>query len=79
MKHRTEIGARSFIGSNTLLVAPVRVGDEAMTASGTVVTKNVPDGDLAISRSTQENKPGRARKWMDMLRAKKARNAKGAK
>ncbi|MDE4133534.1 bifunctional UDP-N-acetylglucosamine diphosphorylase/glucosamine-1-phosphate N-acetyltransferase GlmU [Phaeobacter sp. QD34_3] len=78
MKHRTEIGARSFIGSNTLLVAPVRVGDEAMTASGTVVTKNVDDGDLAISRSAQENKPGRARKLMDMLRAKKARKAKGA-
>jgi bifunctional UDP-N-acetylglucosamine pyrophosphorylase/glucosamine-1-phosphate N-acetyltransferase len=77
MKHRTEIGARSFIGSNTLLVAPVRIGDEAMTASGTVVTKNVDDGDLAISRSAQENKPGRARKLMDMLRAKKARKAKG--
>lgn len=77
MKHWTEIGARSFIGSNTLLVAPVRIGDEAMTASGTVVTKNVDDGDLAISRSAQENKPGRARKLMDMLRAKKARKAKG--
>jgi bifunctional UDP-N-acetylglucosamine pyrophosphorylase/glucosamine-1-phosphate N-acetyltransferase len=79
MKHRTEIGARSFIGSNTLLVAPVRVGDEAMTASGTVVTKEVADGDLAIARSPQENKPGRARKLMDMLRAKKARKTKGAK
>ncbi len=79
MKHHTDIGARAFIGSNTLLVAPVRVGNEAMTASGTVVTKNVPDGDLAISRSPQENKPDRARKLMDMLRARKARKTEGYK
>ncbi|NSY37232.1 bifunctional UDP-N-acetylglucosamine diphosphorylase/glucosamine-1-phosphate N-acetyltransferase GlmU [Leisingera sp. ANG59] len=79
MKHRTEIGARAFIGSNTMLVAPVRVGNEAMTATGAVVTKNVEDGDLAIGRAEQTNKPGRARKLMDMLRAKKARLQKGAK
>ncbi|KIC18979.1 bifunctional UDP-N-acetylglucosamine diphosphorylase/glucosamine-1-phosphate N-acetyltransferase GlmU [Leisingera sp. ANG-DT] len=78
MKHRTEIGARAFIGSNTMLVAPVRVGNEAMTATGAVVTKNVEDGDLAIARAEQNNKPGRARKLMDMLRAKKARLQKGA-
>ncbi|WP_114962564.1 bifunctional UDP-N-acetylglucosamine diphosphorylase/glucosamine-1-phosphate N-acetyltransferase GlmU [Tritonibacter mobilis] len=77
MKHRTEIGARAFIGSNTCLVAPVKVGDEAMTATGTIVTKNVDDGDLAIARAQQTNKPGRARKLMDMLRAKKAAKAKG--
>ncbi|UWQ23544.1 bifunctional UDP-N-acetylglucosamine diphosphorylase/glucosamine-1-phosphate N-acetyltransferase GlmU [Leisingera aquaemixtae] len=79
MKHRTEIGARAFIGSNTMLVAPVRVGNEAMTATGAVVTRNVEDGDLAIGRAEQTNKPGRARKLMDMLRAKKARLQKGAK
>lgn len=78
MKHRTEIGARSFIGSNTLLVAPVKVGNEAMTASGTVVTQDVEDGALAIARAKQENKPGRARKLMDILRAKKARLVKGS-
>jgi len=77
MKHRTEIGARAFIGSNTCLVAPVKVGDEAMTATGTIVTKDVGDGDLAIARAQQTNKPGRARKLMDMLRAKKAAKAKG--
>ncbi|EEW56760.1 bifunctional UDP-N-acetylglucosamine diphosphorylase/glucosamine-1-phosphate N-acetyltransferase GlmU [Tritonibacter mobilis] len=77
MKHRTEIGARAFIGSNTCLVAPVKVGDEAMTATGTIVTKDVDDGDLAIARAQQTNKPGRARKLMDMLRAKKAAKAKG--
>lgn len=79
MKHRTKIGARAFIGSNTLLVAPVTLGHETMTASGTVVTKNVKDGDLAISRTRQENKTGYAEKIMDMLRAKKARLKKEAK
>jgi len=77
MKHRTEIGANAFIGSNTMLVAPVRVGDEAMTATGAVITRNVDDGDLAIARSQQTNKPGRARKLMEMLRVKKARKSKG--
>lgn len=77
MKHRTEIGARAFIGSNTCLVAPVKVGDDAMTATGAVITKNVEDGDLAIARAVQTNKPGRARKLMDMLRAKKAAKVKG--
>lgn len=77
MKHRTEIGAGAFIGSNTLLVAPVKVGNEAMTATGAVITKDVEDGDLAIARVEQTNKPGRARKLMDLLRAKKAKKAKG--
>lgn len=71
LKHRTEIGANAFIGSNTLLVAPVKVGDEAFTASGTVVTKDVPDGAMAIGRAKAEIKPGFAIKLMDMLRAKK--------
>ncbi|WP_282094524.1 bifunctional UDP-N-acetylglucosamine diphosphorylase/glucosamine-1-phosphate N-acetyltransferase GlmU [Epibacterium ulvae] len=79
MKHRTEIGPRAFIGSNTLLVAPVTVGRDAMTASGTVVTKNVEAEALALSRVPQTNKAGRAAKLMDMLRAKKARLTKGAK
>ena len=49
MKHKTEIGARAFIGSDTMLVAPVRVGDDAMTGSGSVITQDVPDGALALS------------------------------
>ncbi len=77
MKHRTEIGSRAFIGSNTMLVAPVRVGNEAVTATGAVITKDVGNGDLAIARVEQTNKPGRAYKLMDMLRAKKARMSKG--
>jgi bifunctional UDP-N-acetylglucosamine pyrophosphorylase/glucosamine-1-phosphate N-acetyltransferase len=70
-KHRTEVGAGAFIGSNTLLVAPVKIGDEAFTASGTVVTTDVPDGALAIGRTRADVKPGLARKMMDMLRTKK--------
>lgn len=77
MKHKTEIGAGAFIGSNTMLVAPVKVGNEAMTATGAVITKNIEDGALAIARTPQENKPGRARKLFDMLRAKKAKRDKG--
>ena len=76
MKHRTQIGANAFIGSNTMLVAPVSVGDNAMTASGSVITRDVEDDALAMSRAPQETKPGRARKLMDMLRAKKARKEK---
>ncbi|PCJ05568.1 MAG: bifunctional N-acetylglucosamine-1-phosphate uridyltransferase/glucosamine-1-phosphate acetyltransferase [Rhodobacteraceae bacterium] len=77
MKHRTEIGANVFIGSNTLLVAPVKVGNEAMTATGAVITKDIEDGALAIARIPQVNKPGRAQKLMDLLRAKKARRDGG--
>ncbi|MEP5760988.1 MAG: bifunctional UDP-N-acetylglucosamine diphosphorylase/glucosamine-1-phosphate N-acetyltransferase GlmU [Litoreibacter sp.] len=75
-KHRTEIGARAFIGSNTLLVAPVSIGEEAMTASGTTVTNDVPDGALAIGRARTEIKQGFARKMMDLLRAKKNKGTK---
>ncbi|MFQ6553286.1 bifunctional UDP-N-acetylglucosamine diphosphorylase/glucosamine-1-phosphate N-acetyltransferase GlmU [Aestuariibius insulae] len=70
-KHRTEIGARAFIGSSTMLVAPVKVGDEAMTASGSVITSDVPEGDLALGRARQTNKPGLARKLFARLRAAK--------
>lgn len=72
-KHRTEIGARAFIGSNTMLVAPVSVGDEAMTATATTVTHDVPPGALAIGRTKQENKDGFAIRLMDKLRAARAR------
>ncbi len=73
MKHRTTIGAEAFIGSDTMLVAPVTVGNRAMTASGAVITTNVEDGALAMARTPQQNKPGRAIRLMEMLRAKKAR------
>ena len=76
-KHKTHIGAGAFIGSDTMLVAPVSVGEGAMTASGSVITQDVPDGALALSRARQVNKPGLARKLMDMLRARKADIKKG--
>jgi bifunctional UDP-N-acetylglucosamine pyrophosphorylase / glucosamine-1-phosphate N-acetyltransferase len=75
MKHRTTIGARAFIGSDTMLVAPVTLGAGAMTASGSVITEDVPAGALAVGRARQINKPGLATKFMDRLRAIKA--AKG--
>ena len=78
MKHRTEIGARAFIGSNTMLVAPVSVGEEAMTGSGSVITSDVEDGALAIARAPQVENPGMARKLFEMLKAKKARQNRGS-
>ncbi len=78
MKHRTTIGENVFIGSNTMLVAPVTLGDGAMTATGTVVTRDVESDALAVARAKQDNKPGYARKLFDMLKAKKARRDKGA-
>lgn len=78
MKHRTDVGANAFIGSNTMLVAPVTVGNEAMTATGSVITKDVPDGALAVARTRQSNKAGLAVRLMANLRATKARlSAKG--
>ena len=73
MKHHTHIGARAFIGSNTMLVAPVHVGDGAMTGSGSVITSDVEPDALALARAPQIEKPGMARKLMDMLKAKKAK------
>ncbi|SMY07773.1 bifunctional UDP-N-acetylglucosamine diphosphorylase/glucosamine-1-phosphate N-acetyltransferase GlmU [Flavimaricola marinus] len=77
-KHRTVIGKDAFIGSNTLLVAPVTVGDNAMTATGTIVTRDVPASDLAIGRARQENKPGLAVRLFEKLKAAKAAKQKGA-
>ena len=59
-KNPTEIGRGAFIGSDTMLVAPVRVGEGAMTAAGSVITKNVPDGALAVGRVRQKNLAGRS-------------------
>jgi bifunctional UDP-N-acetylglucosamine pyrophosphorylase / glucosamine-1-phosphate N-acetyltransferase len=59
-KHRTTIGARVFIGSDTALVAPVSVGDGAIVAAGSVITEDVPADALAIARGRQAVKPGRA-------------------
>ncbi|CUH52775.1 bifunctional UDP-N-acetylglucosamine diphosphorylase/glucosamine-1-phosphate N-acetyltransferase GlmU [Shimia marina] len=79
MKHHTTIGNRAFIGSNTMLVAPVTVGDEAMTGSGSVITKDVPEAALALARTDQVNKHGVARKLFDLLKKKKQKLVSEAK
>ncbi|EET49345.1 bifunctional UDP-N-acetylglucosamine diphosphorylase/glucosamine-1-phosphate N-acetyltransferase GlmU [Thalassobium sp. R2A62] len=76
-KHKTTIGAGAFIGSNTMLVAPVTVGAEAMTASGSVITTDVEDGALAVGRGKQTNKSGLARKMFEKLKSKRAKLGKG--
>jgi bifunctional UDP-N-acetylglucosamine pyrophosphorylase/glucosamine-1-phosphate N-acetyltransferase len=78
MKHHTHIGAHSFIGSNTMLVAPVSIGDGAMTGSGSVITSDVEPDALALARAPQIEKPGMARKLMQMLKAKKAKSQRGS-
>lgn len=70
-KHRTEIGEGVFIGTHTSLVAPVTVGQGAFTATGSVITEDVPPGDMAIARGRQVNKTGLGAKFMDGLRALK--------
>ena len=62
-KHRTEIGADVFIGTNSSLVAPVTIADGAIVAAGSVVTENVAAGALVLGRARQVTKPGRAADW----------------
>ncbi len=76
-KHRTTIGRNAFIGSNTMLVAPVTVGDEAMTASGSVITSDIEAGALAIARAKQVNKPMLALRMFEKLKSLKAKKQKG--
>jgi len=73
-KHRTEIGKDAFIGSNSALVAPVKIGDGAYVGSGSVITQNVPADALAIGRSRQTVKEG----WATRLRGLKTLGTKKA-
>jgi bifunctional UDP-N-acetylglucosamine pyrophosphorylase / glucosamine-1-phosphate N-acetyltransferase len=61
-KHRTKIGERARIGSDTMLVAPVSVGDDAYTGAGSVITEDVPPGALGVERAEQRNVEGYAEK-----------------
>ena len=70
-KHNTDIEDGAFIGSNTMLVAPVKVGKSSVTASGSVITKDIPDEALAFARSRQENKIGMGKRLMNFLRKQK--------
>jgi bifunctional UDP-N-acetylglucosamine pyrophosphorylase/glucosamine-1-phosphate N-acetyltransferase len=71
-KHPTVIGKRAFVGSDSTLVAPVRIGDGAYVAAGSTITENVPADALAIARGKQANKIG----WAAKRRAAIAREAK---
>ena len=73
-KHRTEIGRNAFIGSNSALVAPVKIGEGAYIGSGSVITDDVPADALAVARGRQAIKEG----WALRLRARK-RARKGGK
>lgn len=73
-KYRTVIGEGCFIGSDSQLVAPVNIGREAYVASGTTVTKDVPEGALAVSRVPQKNVAG----WVKTRKEKKAKTGNNA-
>ena len=70
-KHRTEVGDNAFVGSNTSLVAPVRIGNGAFIGSGSVITRDVAADALAIERSPQEERPDWARKFRALMQRKK--------
>ncbi len=76
LKHRTDIGAGAFIGSNTALVAPVKVGDGALVAAGSTITKDVPADALAIERAEQRISEGWAARYRERKAAEKARRKK---
>jgi bifunctional UDP-N-acetylglucosamine pyrophosphorylase/glucosamine-1-phosphate N-acetyltransferase len=75
-KHLTDIGNNVFVGSNTALVAPVKVGDGANIAAGSVVTRNVPADALAIGRADMELREGWAARYREMKAARKAAKTK---
>jgi len=71
-KHKTLIGARAFIGSNSALIAPVRIGADAIVAAGSAVSRDVADGELRLVRAEQLVKPGWADRFHDAMKKKKA-------
>lgn len=71
-KHKTVIGERAFIGSNSALIAPVRIGADAIVAAGSAVSRDVADGELRMVRADQLVKPGWADRFHDAMKRKKA-------
>ena len=71
-KYRTEIGEEAFIGSNSALVAPIRIGDGAIIGAGSVVTRDVEADALGVARGKQSAKSGWAKKFRDLMTRKKA-------
>lgn len=77
-KHPTVIGDRAFIGSDTMLIAPVKVGREASTGAGSVITRDVPPGALAVERADQRIVPGYAERKKRKPRGRgKGRGSRG--
>ena len=76
-KYRTVIGERAFIGSNSSLIAPVRIGADAIVAAGSAVSRDVDDGELRLVRADQLVKPGWADRFHDAMKKKKAAAKKG--
>jgi len=74
-KHRTEIGAGAFIGSNTALVAPVSVGEGAIVGAGSVITRDVAADELAVARGQQKGLAGWAARFRKRQQAKSGRDA----
>lgn len=70
-KYRTEIGAFAFIGSNSALVAPVKIGEGAIVGAGSVVTRDVEPDALCLVRPMQEGKPGWATRFRAKMKARK--------
>ncbi|KWV94538.1 bifunctional UDP-N-acetylglucosamine diphosphorylase/glucosamine-1-phosphate N-acetyltransferase GlmU [Erythrobacter sp. AP23] len=75
-KYKTVIGERAFIGSNSALIAPVRIGADAIVAAGSAVSRDVGDGDLRMVRGDQVVKPGWADRFHDTMKKKKAAEKK---
>ena len=71
-KHKTVIGDRAFIGSNSALIAPVKIGTDAIVAAGSAVSRDVADGELRMVRAEQLVKPGWADRFHDAMKRKKA-------
>jgi bifunctional UDP-N-acetylglucosamine pyrophosphorylase / glucosamine-1-phosphate N-acetyltransferase len=65
-KHRTEIGTGAFVGTNSSLVAPVKIGNGAYIGSGSVITRDVPDDAMAVERSQQTNREGGAKRYREL-------------
>lgn len=76
-KHKTVIGERAFIGSNSALIAPVTIGADAIVAAGSAVSRDVGAGDLRMVRAEQLVKQGWADRFHDAMKKKKAAEKKG--
>jgi bifunctional UDP-N-acetylglucosamine pyrophosphorylase/glucosamine-1-phosphate N-acetyltransferase len=76
-KHKTVIGERAFIGSNSALIAPVSIGADAIVAAGSAVSRDVAAGELRMVRAEQLVKPGWADRFHDAMKKKKAEAEKG--